>query len=237
MSSGSDKLEAIMQQPAAVLWDMDGTLIDSEHYWLSSEKNLAAEHGANWSESDGLDLVGMSLYESTLLIKERIGSELAPEEIIERLTNDVVGHLNRHVPWRPGARELLKDLRAQGIRTALVTMSLNRMAMSVVDALGADFGPLGPFDVVIGGDNVERGKPHPDPYLKAANLLGVAIEDCIAIEDSLNGLLSAESSGAKAIGVPNVVDLPEKAGRHIWPTLEGVTTSHLIRFFNTGERP
>lgn len=225
-----------MQQPAAVLWDMDGTLIDSEHYWLSSEKALAAEHGATWSETDGLDLVGMSLYESTAVIKERIGSNLAPEQIIERLTNDVVGHLNRHVPWRPGARELLLELRERGIRTALVTMSLRRMAMSVVNALDADFGGMGAFDVVIGGDEVPRGKPHPDPYLIAAQRLGVAIEECIAIEDSLNGLLSAEASGAVAIGVPNVVQLPERDGRHIWPTLEGVSVSNLIRFYNSGVR-
>ena len=225
-----------MQQPAAVLWDMDGTLIDSEHYWLASEKALAEEHGATWSESDGLDLVGMSLYESTSVIKQRIGSNLEPEQIIERLTNDVVGHLNRHVPWRPGARELLIELRERGIRTALVTMSLRRMAMSVVDALDADFGPIGAFDVVIGGDEVARGKPHPDPYLIAAERLGVSIRDCIAIEDSLNGLLSAEASGAVAIGVPNVVQLPEREGRHIWPTLEGVTVAHLTHFFNSGVR-
>lgn len=213
---------------------MDGTLIDSEHYWLSSEQALAEEHGAEWGPNDGLDLVGMSLYESTLVIKERIGSSLEPQQIIDRLTNDVVGHLNRHVPWRPGARELLLELRAQGIRTALVTMSLRRMAMSVVDALTIELGGIDAFDIVIGGDEVPRGKPHPDPYLLAAEKLGVAIEDCIAIEDSLNGLLSAEGSGAKSIGVPNVVSLPERPGRTIWPTLEGVTVGHLTEFFNQG---
>ena len=221
-----------MQQPAAVLWDMDGTLIDSEHYWLSSERNLALEHGADWHENDGLDLVGMSLYDSTLVIKERIGSDLEPQQIIDRLTDDVIGHLERHIPWRPGALELLQELRANGIRTALVTMSLSRMAASVVAVLNREFGPEGAFDLVIGGDNVERGKPHPEPYLTAANQLGVAIEDCIALEDSLNGLLSAEASGALAIGVPNVVDLPAKPGRNIWPTLEGVTVAQLTRFFN-----
>ena len=213
---------------------MDGTLIDSEHYWLSSEQALAEEYGASWGPNDGLDLVGMSLYESTLVIKERIGSPLEPQQIIDRLTNDVVGHLNNHVPWRPGARELLLELREQGIPTALVTMSLRRMAMSVVDALTAELGGIEAFDVVIGGDEVPRGKPHPDPYLIAAEKLGVAIVDCIAIEDSLNGLLSAESSGARAIGVPNVVSLPERPGRTIWPTLEGVTVEHLTTFFNQG---
>ena len=223
----------IMQTPAAVLWDMDGTLIDSEHYWLASEQNLAAEHGATWGPNDGLDLVGMSLVESSMVIKQRIGSSLAPEAIVERLTNEVVDRLSRHVPWRPGAKELLLELKERGIRTALVTMSLHRMAMSVVDALTAEVG-FNPFDLVLGGDQVVRGKPHPEPYLVAAERLGVAIEDCIAIEDSLNGLVSAEASGAKAIGVPNVVALPERPGRTIWPTLEGVSVAHLTRFFNEG---
>lgn len=222
-----------MQTPAAVLWDMDGTLIDSEHYWLASEQALAEEHGATWGAHDGLDLVGMSLHASSLVIKERIGSDLEPEAIVERLTNEVVAQLNRHVPWRPGAKQLLVELRERGIRTALVTMSLNRMAMAVVDALAAELG-YSPFDLVLGGDQVTRGKPHPEPYLEAARLLGVRIEDCIAIEDSLNGLNSAEASGAKSIGVPNVVQLPERPGRTIWPTLEGVTVSHLVRFFNEG---
>jgi HAD superfamily hydrolase (TIGR01509 family) len=213
---------------------MDGTLIDSEHYWLASEQELAAEHGATWGPTDGLDLVGMSLHESSLVIKQRIGSDLEPEAIVNRLTNEVVARLNNHVPWRPGAKELLLELRERGIRTALVTMSLNRMAMSVVDALTKDFDGQVPFDLVLGGDDVPRGKPHPDPYLIAAERLGVAIEDCIAIEDSLNGLVSAEASGAKSIGVPNVVALPERPGRTIWPTLEGITVAHLTRFFNEG---
>ena len=218
----------------AVLFDMDGTLIDSEPYWLASEQALAAEHGAAWGPNDGLDLVGMSLVDSSLVIKERIGSDLEPEAIVERLTNEVVERLHRHVPWRPGAKELLLELRERGIRTALVTMSLHRMAMSVVDALTDEMDGVAPFDIVLGGDQVTRGKPHPEPYLVAAERLGVAIEDCIAIEDSLNGLVSAESSGAKAIGVPNVVSLPERPGRTIWPTLEGVTVAHLTRFFNEG---
>jgi HAD superfamily hydrolase (TIGR01509 family) len=216
-----------MQTPAAVLWDMDGTLIDSEHYWLASEQALAEEHGASWGASDGLDLVGMSLVESSMVIKQRIGSELEPEAIVERLTNEVVAKLNRHVPWRPGAKELLVELNERGIRTALVTMSLHRMAMSVVDALTAEIG-YNPFDLVLGGDQVVRGKPHPEPYLVAAERLGVAIED------SLNGLTSAEASGAKSIGVPNVVALPQRPGRTIWPTLEGVSVAHLTRFFNEG---
>lgn len=216
-----------MRKPAAVLWDMDGTLIDSEHYWLASEAALAAEYGKTWTPQDGMDLVGMSLYESSAILKERLEADISPDAIIERLTNEVVNQLNQHIPWRPGAKALLHELRQQGIRTALVTMSLRRMADRVVAALNTEFGSGGAFDIVIGGDDVSVGKPHPEPYLAAARKLGVAIEDCVAIEDSINGLASAESSGAVAIGVPHIISIPERQGRILWGSLEGKTVAHL----------
>jgi beta-phosphoglucomutase-like phosphatase (HAD superfamily) len=106
-------------------------------------------------------------------------------------------------------------------------MSMKRMAQVVVDAIDFDA-----FDLVLGGDEVENGKPHPEPYLKAAAALSVSPGQCIAIEDSLNGLLSAEAAGTKAIGVPNIVNLPAQPNRIIWPTLEGATLSQLQELFN-----
>ena len=204
--------------PAAVLWDMDGTLIDSEHYWLSSEQELAESWGAQWTAEDGEKLIGMSLYESTEIIKEKLGIDISPAEITEILTNSVTLKLEKQIIWRPGVLELMADLQAKGIKTALVTMSMRRMALSVAERL-----PTGHFDVVVAGDDVTRGKPHPEPYLRAAELLDVDIRDCVAIEDSLTGLTSAEASGAIAIGIPNIVLLPEQEGRIIWPTLLGLT--------------
>ena len=204
--------------PAAVLWDMDGTLIDSEHYWLSSEQELAESWGAQWTAEDGEKLIGMSLYESTEIVKEKLGIDISPAEITEILTNSVTLKLEKQIIWRPGVLELMADLQAKGIKTALVTMSMRRMALSVAERL-----PTGHFDVVVAGDDVTRGKPHPEPYLRAAELLGVDIRDCVAIEDSLTGLTSAEASGAIAIGIPNIVLLPEQEGRIIWPTLLGLT--------------
>ena len=116
----------------------------------------------------------------------------------------------------------MADLKANGVKTALVTMSMRRMALSVAAKL-----PVGEFDVVVAGDDVTHGKPHPEPYLLAAEQLGVNIKDCIALEDSLTGLTSAEASGAIAIGIPNIVLLPEQEGRLIWPTLQGVTVETL----------
>lgn len=211
-----------MTKPAAVLWDMDGTIVDSEHYWLSSEQELAASVGAIWTEQDGMNLIGMSLYDSSRLIKQKLGLEISADEVISTLTASVISKLEHSLPWRPGALELLTELKQSGIPMALVTMSMRTNADAVVARMGEKI-----FDLVIAGDEVEHGKPHPEPYLKAARLLGVDIKDCIAFEDSISGLKSAEASGAIAIGVPNMIKIPEQPGRILWPTLKGVTISDL----------
>jgi HAD superfamily hydrolase (TIGR01509 family) len=209
----------------AVLFDMDGTLIDSEPYWLASEQALAAEHNGNWTHEDGLSVVGMSLDDSSKLFKDKANINLEPSEIVTRLTNDVQSQLEKVIPWRPGAKELLLDLRKRGVKTALVTMSLRRMAQQVVDAIDFDA-----FDVIVAGDDVLRGKPHPEPYLLAAERLGMRPEDCIAFEDSISGITSAEAAGTKAIGVPNFIPIPEKEGRILWTTLQGVNYKTLRKF-------
>jgi HAD superfamily hydrolase (TIGR01509 family) len=214
------------QLPAAVLWDMDGTLIDSEPYWMKSEGSFAKANNSNWTEQDGLSLVGMSLYDSSKIIKERVGSNLEPEQIIQKLTDDVSAQLKQEIFWRPGARDLLLLLRKKKVKTALVTMSMHRMAKQVADSIGFDA-----FDVIVAGDDVRHGKPHPEPYLRAAELLGVKPEDCVAFEDSLTGLRSAEAANTKAVGVKNIVEIPIEPGRVIWPTLEGVSMADLRRLF------
>ena len=210
------------RRPFAVLFDMDGTLIDSEPYWIQSERELASEHNGVWTDQDGLDVVGMSLDKSSQLFKDRTNVPLEPEEIVARLTNEVQERLAKSIPWRPGAKELLFDLRKHGVPTALVTMSLRRMAKQVVDAIDFDA-----FDLIIAGDDVRHGKPHPEAYLKAAEQLGIEPGRCIAFEDSVSGLSSAEAAGTYAIGIPHVIELPAKPGRILWETLEGVTYKKL----------
>ena len=212
--------------PKAVLWDMDGTLIDSEPHWLKSERDLAAKHNATWSEDDGKSLIGLSLSESSKVYKEKLNLEISSDEIIETLTASVSNELAKEIIWRPGAKELLQELRRRKIKTALVTMSLRSMAQQVVDAMGFDA-----FDVIVAGDDVVHGKPHAEPYLKAAKLLGVAPEDCVAFEDSISGILSAEAAGTKAVGIPNVLTIPNREGRILWETLEGKTMKDLRDLF------
>ncbi|MEN9993111.1 MAG: hypothetical protein RLY83_681 [Actinomycetota bacterium] len=212
--------------PKAVLWDMDGTLIDSEPHWLKSERELAAKHDFVWSEDDGKSLVGLSLTASSEIFKEKVGLPLSTDEVIEALTNSVSDDLKKEIIWRPGAKELLHLLRRRGVKTALVTMSLRSMALQVVEAIEFDA-----FDVVVAGDDVIHGKPHAEPYLKAAQLLGVAPAECIAFEDSISGILSAEAAGTKAVGIPNVMMIPAREDRILWETLEGKTMKDLRGLF------
>jgi hypothetical protein len=193
---------------------------------MQSERELAEEHKISWTQEDGDKLIGMNLYDSSRIIKEQLGSELHQEEIIDRLTDGVNRQLARSVPWRPGAEALLKELRRKKVKTALVTMSMRRTALQVVETI-----PFDAFDVVVAGDDVVHGKPHAEPYVKAATLLGVKPEDCVAFEDSITGLLSAEAAKTKAIGIPNMMIIPEHEGRILWTTLEGVTLKQLRKLF------
>lgn len=193
-------------RPAAVLWDMDGTIVDTEPYWMLAEEELVAEWGGTWTHADAMQLVGQGLWSSALVFRSR-GVDLEPQKIIDLLTDRVLSQIAEHVPWRPGARELLTELRAAGIPRALVTMSVRRMADSVVAALEQELGaPV--FDVVVAGDEAERPKPYPDAYLLAAEKLGVSITDCVAIEDSEPGTASAVASGATTLAVPFHIPLP-----------------------------
>ena len=204
---------------------MDGTLVDTEPYWMAAETPLVERFGGSWSHEQALRLVGLGLEDSARIFQDA-GVRMGVTDIVDHLTDDVMTQLaTKGVPFRPGARELLESLRDAGIPTALVTMSLRRMADSVVDLI--DFEA---FDVIIAGDDATRPKPFPDPYLQACEALGVSPADTVAIEDSPNGLRSAVASGAAVIGVPLMVSV-EGAGAHaIWTTLEGRTAHDIAEF-------
>jgi HAD superfamily hydrolase (TIGR01509 family) len=221
--------DSVLSEIHAVLWDMDGTIVDTEPYWFAAEYEVVAKHGDSWSDDHARAVVGFDLLDSGRYMIEHGGVRLTPHEIVEMLLDSVVANLKREVPWRPGARELLAEVRDHGIPTALVTMSWKRFAMEVVNAL-----PAGAFDTSVVGDDVERGKPHPDPYLLAAERLGVDITKCIAIEDSPTGVASALAAGATVLAVPHHVDVPMRDdvnGRMIRrETLEGLRVHDLMSF-------
>ena len=215
--------------PAAVLWDMDGTLIDSEPYWIDAEMALAERFGATWTYDDALTLVGSPLDVSAEIL-QAAGIELPIEAIIEDLLSSVTARARAHLPWMDDARSLLESLHDAGIPCALVTMSRGAFVDAFLDAAG-EF-----FDVVVTGDQVSRGKPDPEAYLLAAHRLGVNAADCVAIEDSAAGVRSAHASAARTIGVIRHVDVPQIDGIARVTSLHGVTVDD-VRAFARGELP
>ena len=211
-----------LKWPAAVLCDLDGTLVDTEPYWIEAQYDLATRYGGAWNDSHALELVGTDLLTSGRYIREHMGIDLEPAEIVEQLLDDVIARVERTVPWRPGAVELLADLVSADVPCALVTMSYRSFVAPILAGL-----PASTFAAVITGDAVEEGKPHPEPYLKAAAELGVEPADCLAIEDSNTGARSAETAGCTVLCVPNHVPMLDGDRRVFRDSLEGVTTASL----------
>lgn len=187
---------------------------------MAAEHALVAAHGGTWSHEQAVQLVGQSLTFSAGLLQQA-GVDLGIREIIDTLTAQVVASVRQEVPWRPGARELLEDLHHAGVRCALVTMSEGPLAREVVASLPRPY-----FEVVVTGDAVAQGKPHPEAYLKAMELLGEADPDltagrCVALEDSEPGVAAAVASGVATVAIPHIVPLPEDPRYTLWESLAG----------------
>jgi HAD superfamily hydrolase (TIGR01509 family) len=213
-------------RPTAVLWDMDGTLVDTEPYWMAAEIALVESYGGTWTSEHAKALVGNDLRVSARYIREHGKVPLEPDEIVLRLLDGVIARMRDHVPWRPGARRLLDELRESAVPCALVTMSWQALARTFLDVV-----PKGTFAVVVTGDQVSRGKPHADPYLHAARLLGVDPADALAIEDSPTGVASATAAGVPVLAVPHVLPVERASGRVVHPTLEGTDLTFLQSLF------
>ncbi len=208
------------EDPLAVLWDMDGTLIDSEPYWMGAETALAADHGLTWTEQDSIDMVGKPLpVAAQILIDHGVNDTV--DRVIDRLLGDVAGHVRQHVPWQADARVLLDEVAAAGVRCALVTMSYG----PVLDAFLAAAPPV--FEVIVPGDQMVRGKPDPEGYVTAAERLGVDIARCVAIEDSPGGVRAAYDSGAQTIAVRRLAPLDPLPGMTRVASLDKVTLDTL----------
>lgn len=199
--------------PDAVLFDLDGTLVDTEPYWIDAEHALAREHGASWTHDDALSIVGMALLDAAAVLRSH-GIALTEPEIVAHMVGEVCARLDRHVPWQPGAHDLVSALAAAGVPCALVTMSYTEIA----DRLIAH-APPGAFAAVVTGDTVRHGKPHPEPYLTAAAKLGVNPDRCVAVEDSPTGLASATAAGTRPLAVPHIVPIPAAPGLSRVPSL------------------
>jgi HAD superfamily hydrolase (TIGR01509 family) len=206
----------------AVLWDMDGTLIDSEPVWIRAQHSLVRRFGGTWTEADGMTLVGVGMDE-TVAAMQHAGVTMNPGQILADLEDAVAAEFARHIVWRPGITPLVRALSLAGIPQAIVTTSPRRLAALVNHAL-ADHASMA---AVVTGDDVVKAKPDPEGYLLGAELLNVNIAACIAIEDSKTGLAAAQSSGAFTIFVGSAGAADRKPDTTTWPTLAGRTVADL----------
>jgi len=207
---------------------MDGTLVDSEKVWEIALHELAERAGGRLTPAARQAMIGSSMAESMRILREDLDQPGRPEEPdVAWLTARVLELFRRGLIWRPGALELLLAVRAAGLPAALVTSTGRTLVEVALDTLGREN-----FDVVVCGDEVSAPKPDPAPYRLAASLLGVPIEDCVAIEDSPTGMASAAASGAAVLAVPSELELPPTDGVHLRTTLEGVDPGYLAGLFD-----
>lgn len=212
-------------RPEAVLWDFDGTIADTEPMWIGSEYELVSRLGAQWNDEHAHHLIGSDLLEAAKYMARFAGrDDVDPHDMVEWIVERVSRMIREaeDLDWQPGARELLAALQAEAMPTALVSSSWRPVLDAVTERL-----PQGTFDAVVAGDEVTRGKPHPDPYLQAADLLGVDITRCIVLEDSITGADAGNASGAWVVGVPNLVPLPHAPRRTIVSSLADISPAAL----------
>lgn len=188
---------------------MDGTLVDTEPYWIDAERTLVERAGGQWTHADTEITVGAKLTFTAQHLRKVAPVPGTDDEIVEAMLELVIASVHaRGVPWRPGALELLAELAANEVPCALVTMSYRSLAETVVGEL-----PAGYFQLLITGDEVKEGKPHPEPYLTAAAELGVDPQKCVALEDSRTGVASAEAAGVKTVAIPLVIEIAAAPNR------------------------
>jgi len=211
---------------SAILFDMDGTLIDSEPLWLKAEIEVMAEVGCHWDEQDQINCLGGPAERTERYMQERSQNIKPYGYFINRLHEVMRARITNELDLIPNALSLLKECKDAGIKTALVTASSRDLMTIVLKRF-----PIGTFDVVVSGDDVEKSKPDPAPYLLAAKQLSVDILKCLVLEDSLTGVQSGLSSGAKVIGIPHLVQMSEHPNLRVISSLDEITLSDILGWY------
>lgn len=207
---------------AAALFDMDGLLVDTEPLWLETETEVMARLGAPWSKDDQKALLGGSMQRTVSYILARAARPASPDAVAKWMCEGMLDRARAgRVTVQPGARELLAQVRAAGLRYALVTSSLRVLAEAVLAGTGFR------FPVTVTGDDVATSKPDPEPYLLAAKLLDADPARCVALEDSPNGVASASAAGCRIVAVPSFVDIPPAPDRLVVRSLLDITLDTL----------
>ncbi len=206
----------------AILFDMDGTLINSEPHWMTGETELMAEYGHQWTTEDQKYCLGGPLTKVGSYMWKLSGEKESPDYFHQELVRRVISQFRKGIEFMPGAHELLAASKDEGIPIGLVTASPIAMMEATLSRFPADY-----FDVAVSGDDVQFTKPDPACYFLAAEKLGVDITHCLVLEDSLTGIKAATDSGAFVIAIPHLVTVAESSRVRVLPSLENVSLSQL----------
>ena len=206
----------------AVLFDMDGTLIDSEPVWWAAMDRVAAQLGGSLTDELKTATTGESIPTCVAMMLTHIGSDHDPaaaEDLLLRITGEL---FVEEVRWQPGAEELIDEIRAAGLKVALVTNSPRSVVDMAMELLGDHR-----FDLTVAGDEVVSGKPDPEPYRLAITSLGLSAGVCLAVEDSQSGTEAAVAAGVAVLVVPSQMPVPDGPGRIFASSLLGATVTEL----------
>jgi HAD superfamily hydrolase (TIGR01509 family) len=211
---------------SAILFDMDGTLIDSEPLWLEAEIEIMEELGCNWDQQDQINCLGGPIDKTENYMQDR-SNNIKPFGYFTKKLDDVMEQkLSTKLDLIPNALEIIDECKRSELKIALVTASSGRLMRAVLKRF-----PVGIFDTVVSYDDVERSKPDPEPYLLAAKTLGVDITNCVVLEDSLTGVQSGLSAGAQVIGIPHLVKMPSNPNLRVVKSLSEINMDRLITWY------
>jgi HAD superfamily hydrolase (TIGR01509 family) len=212
-----------MRSARAVLFDLDGLLVDSEPVWFEVEAAAVVRLGGSWAAEHQAAVIGGTMDASCRYMIEHTGADITVDELSDQLIGEMVRRFRDALPVHAGALELVDAVRAAGVSTGLVSSSYRVLVDAALDRLGRDR-----FDVTVAGDEVASGKPDPEPYRTACDRLGVSPQTTVVLEDAASGVAAAEAAGCVVVAVPSVAPIDATPRRAVVRRLTDIDLDWLL---------